>query len=695
MNRILRDCPYVIRTYGLKGMAQRAFFELFKRSGYLKRKSPMESWEEFPLYEGAVREDFFPTSSSSKQLSVFYQENGLDERIVIESAEAILKGELPFFGVWRGGLGFPPDWFLDPVTQNRWDRECHWSEYSTLGNQGDIKLIWEPSRFSFVFVLGRAFLLTGDSRYAEAFWESVESWLEENPPYRGPNWLCGQEVALRSLAWVWGLSVFRESSATTPERRKRLATVLLINGQRIDLTRGYALSQRNNHAISEAVGLLTIGLCLPDAPDAPKWVCQPLRTLKNLVLEQFGEDGSYAQHSFNYQRLALDLCLWAESLLARDGLTLGKEVMSRLVASGRFLFQFQSEDSGFLPNYGSNDGAWLLQLSQSAYRDYRPTVQAIYRRFVRENAYGAGPWDELGWWLGLDPCDGKNETNPTRASFRAETGGYYTLREGNSFAFIRGANYRNRPAQADNLHVDIWVRGRNVAFDPGTYFYNGTSLWQNALTASRVHNIATLEEKDQMKRKGKFFWTDWVSSRVVDSRSETGWEYLELEHQAYRYCRSVFQQRRAVLRLAESFIVIDSVNCDRERPLFIGWNLAYKPISRGSRRDQFYLEIEGIPKSYPLQFWSSTETKPEVERAKEGDIKGWFSESYGIQTPLWRWESSVKTNSWVHVSAFGMDEFQVQDDVITGFVGGDPFCVELETRSRQKQLAARVTFRKD
>ena len=56
--------------------------------------------------------------------------------------------------------------------------------------------------------------------------------------------------------------------------------------------------------------------------------------------------------------------------------------------------------SGRAPNLGANDGALLLPLSSSAFDDYRPTVQAAARAFLRLGL-PPGKWDELSIWLGL------------------------------------------------------------------------------------------------------------------------------------------------------------------------------------------------------------------------------------------------------------------------------------------------------
>ena len=55
-----------------------------------------------------------------------------------------------------------------------------------------------------------------------------------------------------------------------------------------------------------------------------------------------------------------------------------------------------------------------------------------------------------------------------------DKGGYYCIREKDTFSFIRCGRYKDRPAHADNLHLDIWYQGENYLFDGGSYKYNTT-----------------------------------------------------------------------------------------------------------------------------------------------------------------------------------------------------------------------------
>src|SRR5690242_5340450 len=107
-------------------------------------------------------------------------------QVAVNEAERILSGELKYFEHEFIKTGFPPDWHKDPVSGKRLDSKKHWSELSDDKDM-DIKFIWEASRFSMVYPLVRAYTSTQDEKFAETFWELIQSWEELNPPNTGPN----------------------------------------------------------------------------------------------------------------------------------------------------------------------------------------------------------------------------------------------------------------------------------------------------------------------------------------------------------------------------------------------------------------------------------------------------------------------------------------------------------------------------
>jgi hypothetical protein len=396
----------------------------------------------------------------------------------VSYAEDLRRGELHYFEHTVAQIGYPPAWHTNPFTGQHAPTDRHWSQISDF-DYGDIKIIWEPSRFGFVYALVRAYWRTGEEWCAELFWQLVEDWRAQNPPQRGLNWKCGQETSLRVMAWCFGLYGFLDSRATTAARVAMLVQMIVVSGQRIAANLDYALSQKNNHGISEGVGLWTIGVLFPELHTAHTWRQRGSRVLEEQGRDLIYDDGSFAQHSVNYHRLMLHDYLWALRLGDLHDQPFSAELKQRVGKAGAWLYAIQDEASGHVPYYGQNDGALILPLNNCDYQDFRPVVQATQYLSSETRCYPAGPWDEdLLWLFGVDAVTAP-VVSPPRQAFSADRGGYYIVRSPKSFVLTRCATFRHRPSQADMLHVDLWWRGQNIALDAGTYSYNAPPPWDN------------------------------------------------------------------------------------------------------------------------------------------------------------------------------------------------------------------------
>ena len=122
------------------------------------------------------------------------------------------------------------------------------------------------------------------------------------------------------------------------------------------------------------------------------------------------------------------------------------------------------QPTGELPNYGANDGALFFPLASQAYRDYRPQLDAL-ARVIGQPSVSPEPLEE-GDWLGLHKAPGYNTVEDGTYSF--PRGGIYAFRQNGLFVFVKCQAYRDRPSQADNLHLDLWIDGENLLRDQGT-----------------------------------------------------------------------------------------------------------------------------------------------------------------------------------------------------------------------------------
>ena len=474
------------------------------------------------------------------------------ESSLIAEAEEILAGQVRLFGGPPVPLQLA---FPGPLR--------HWTEYegkSLSGDEEDIKFTWEPGRFGWAFTLGRAYHLTLDERYAEFFWRRFDSFSQANPPYLGPHWVSAQEVGLRLIALAFAAQVFAPATQSTPERREQLSTALAAHAGRIPLTLAYARAQNNNHLLTEAAGLITAGVFLSGHPHASDWHQLGWRWFNAALQAQIADDGTYTQQSCNYHRLMLQAALWVQTL----GRPYPAETCRSLAAATRWLLALVDSHTGRVPNLGPNDGAYILPLASCPFHDYRPVLQAASLAFLGRRAFERGPWDEMALWLGDPSSGGKPEHKPAIdvPGSREPLAAPHVLyqEEHGAWAYLRAARFTARPGHADQLHLDLWWQGFNIAQDAGTYLYKGPPPWDNALAGTAVHNTLTVAGQDQMTRAGRFLWLDWAQAEVTGRERAPDGTFERLVARQNGYRRLGLVHYRSVTAHADGrWTVADSV----------------------------------------------------------------------------------------------------------------------------------------
>jgi hypothetical protein len=440
---------------------------------------------------------------------------------------------------------------------------AHWTEYETgktaIPNSRfpipDIKFTWEPARFGWAFVLGRAYHVTNDEKYAAAFWRYFEIFQSANPPYLGPNWTSGQEVGLRLMAFVWAGQVFAKSEHSSPARLANLAVSTAAHATRIPATLLYARSQNNNHLLTEAAALYTAALALPDHPHATHWLKIGQKWLAWCFKNQIDAYGEYVQHSANYQRLMLQIALWLD-VIARSRVAATRQshvdeeiatlpaaqvarndmVRENLALATHWLLSLLDSESGRVPNLGANDGALIFPFSTGEFADFRPITQAAARGFLGYTL-PSGAWDEMSLWFGLP------QTESLLGIPRYPGENIYAP---HSWGYLRAIRFKSRPSHADQLHFDLWWRGLNITLDPGTYLYNAAPPWDNRLTSTLVHNTVSVDGLEQMTRVSRFLYLDWANA-TSKQHFETDSDYFQRNSaRTYAYAKVYVRHDRTV-----------------------------------------------------------------------------------------------------------------------------------------------------
>lgn len=474
----------LLKELGPSQLIPYALYQAQLRSGSLEKKTPV-SCPALPDPQRALAQAivFQPSSLRNKNADIE----------ILAAADEIAAGHFhPFSGESAAlDLNLP----ISPL--------LHWTQYGDRVNGQDIKTIWEPARFTWVFPLCQAYQIQADEKYPRTFWHNFETFLAANPQNQGPNWSSAQEVALRLIPWLLAAQTFTNSPESTPQRLALLTQAIWQHTCRVALTLNYSRSQNNNHLLSEALGLMLGGLVFRETARGKHWLKQGFSEFQSGIPKQIESDGTYSQHSTNYHRLMLHLALLFKVASARAGFIPSAKVNQHLAQATRWLIAQVDASSGNMPNLGHNDGSNILPLGCQSYSDYRPIAQAASRAFLGRPCLLTGPWDELSAWLGQISPD---ET--VLLPHQLESSAVQRVGNAQTWATLRSLQFHSRPAHADLLHVDLWHNGINLLADAGTYAYNLPDPWQNSLASTAVHNTVMVNRQDQMIRASKFLWLE-------------------------------------------------------------------------------------------------------------------------------------------------------------------------------------------
>lgn len=510
---------------GLKYTLYRGYYELKKRTGLLRLEFPvidkpadhitLEDWRNnTPPFFFKDRDDL---PGSLKDYTVEHEE-----------VSRIINGELKFFsGEWIR-LGKNYDWVTHPITGTRFRNDVHWSQIDEFSKDaGDIKYLWEKSRFTFIYPIIRYDFQQGDDHSAFIFSE-IESWIRNNPVNRGPNYVCSQEISIRVFNWVFALYFYKKSGNLTPALFREIMDSIFWQVDHVYRNIHFSrITVRNNHAITETLLLFLSGLLFPFFRGSKKWRKRGQRWFEQEIDYQVYDDGTYLQFSMNYHRVVIQLLSWAIAISRIHKVSLKASVLDKALKSVDFLLQCQEITTGHLPNYGANDGALFFPLSSCEYRDFRPQLDTLHHILTGRHLYPDGPWTEESHWIRDENknCGNNKKLSQHQGVLRFDTGGYYLFREEHTLTFIRCGKHKDRPSQADNLHIDIWHQGENMLVDAGAYLYNCSDIDWEYFAGTKGHNCVTLKDQDQMLHGGRFIWYGWSQACAVEI-SETDHAFI-------------------------------------------------------------------------------------------------------------------------------------------------------------------------
>ncbi len=516
---MLRIYNYITTSYslGFENILKVLCYRILKKFGFFKLFNKIKDCPKVNIIASNPN-TYYLNSESYHSFSA---------KTLVTYCENLIKGNLILYGNKSINVGSPPDWHKDPLSFYRFKAyKIHWSSFSD-NEKIDIKNIWEISRFNWINIFSRGWILTKDKRYLDYLNLWIKNWCIENPINSGHNWMCGQEVSIRLINIMLGWYLIEGENFLNNFSQNRIDFVFA-HLDRISSTRFYAEAQNNNHSISESAALYIGGKWLSKSCSKKEKIGHYFskigrRGLETDIYKLVKEDGSFSQNSINYHRFLVDtLCqieIWRR--FYNDNLFSDRYINYCNLAV-EWLEVFVDFKTGRAPNLGANDGTFCYQLHSLPYENFKPTLQLSYFLFKKKLLYSSGPWDETLFMLRLKYknsnkkkkiSSGNLTSKKEKKMFYFPQGGYVVIKSNQiNWSLLRLPRYKFRPSQCDPLHFDLWNNGENILRDGGSFSYNTSNELMDYFGGIRSHNTVQFDEFNPMPRLSRFLWGNWLKT---------------------------------------------------------------------------------------------------------------------------------------------------------------------------------------
>jgi hypothetical protein len=486
----------------------------------------------------------------------------------------------------------------------------HWSRIRYRAwPAGDIKDVWELNRLEALVVLARAWRLTGEDRYVRHCCSLLDRWIRGNPPETGVNWISSLEIGIRALNVRWMHELLAPAASYNSGSRALAHFYQLASARhlarRLKFTRR---TGRNNHLIGDAACLTVIAALYPEAAESRQWFDRGLRTLTDALAEQVLADGMHFELSFGYHLLVTELVLTA----LRACQAAGREVPAALAGPAEALVAVISAallPDGTLPDLNDNDDGTAVPVRVGAGPRSRSILGLGSGIFSRPDwEWQARGCSEARWWL-----VGGRVPRPTASTWPARPPVPDVLLHAAGLSISRTSwdasadvllfdSHRDPfPASghdhASLLQVLLWMDGREVLIDAGTYRYNGDAEKRNRLRSSEAHNTIEVDGLPHAVARGTFGWSQQKRSEPILQRRVGNLLVLSSSHSCYMRLDEPVLHRRSVVWDGDyrCLLVIDRLDSTGHHHYVQRWQLPAQDPGAAPRQGRLGVVAQRAP----------------------------------------------------------------------------------------------------
>lgn len=434
----------------------------------------------------------------------------------------------------------------------------------------DNELRWQLHRHYWFVPLCKAYYLSRDTRYVDAWVEHYTDWVKKNP-LDGVERLKAQGASEEELkaekenvrfAWrpmetsrrmqdqLTEFTLTLHSSRFTPDF---LNLFLRMYRQHADYIMHH-FSKQGNHLLFEAQRMVYAGTFFPEFKEAASWRKAGIDILNREIGVQVYPDGMQFELDFGYHTASIDIFLKALKMARANGMgnEFPKSYVETVEKMAIVVYNL------IFPDY-----------SNPMFGDTKTHEKSSLKRQFRQWGKIFSQNEQLPWFA----SESKQGVMPSYTSNAFKNSGFYILRTGWDMSSTVTVVKAGPPAfwhnQPDNGTFDYWHKGRNFFPDSGSYVYAGDKevmALRNWFRQTRVHNTLTLDNKNLEKTDSKLLKWETSDKETILVTENPSYEGL-------RHRRTMFFPKDGVL------VIVDQVAGEATGKVGIHFNLCPSEIS--------------------------------------------------------------------------------------------------------------------
>lgn len=460
------------------------------------------------------------------------------------------------------------NWQNEPILDYDFDTKLSFDSQKIIVG-ADIKHPWELGRLQHLPRL--AFFAINSTKQIELITEFKNQTLDfiaNNPIGMGVQWACTMDVGIRVSNLLVAYDIFSQLDNTKildTEFKSIFFDSIYLHGNFIFNHLEFKEGLTGNHYLFNLSGLLFAATYLNKTETTTKWLEFAQQEIEIEFLKQFFNDGGNFEGSTTYHCLSAEMMVYSTALMLRNNYNFNTEFISRLGKSAHFIDDLM-KPNGEIPQFGDNDSGRYFKLSYINenndenllnYEALLASFQAILNNKEFENYSNKFP---IEFNLIKHLSDNKtlksvNKTIHHQEKLSSSTNlKYYKKHEivfskidnlSNQLAFLNYPDFGISIFKTSNFHLaishisnkkmhhswghvhndklafDLFVNGKNIFEDAGSYCYTSNIEMRNKFRSSKAHNSILIQGVEQnnfiASKNGLFYLSHESNCEVLET----------------------------------------------------------------------------------------------------------------------------------------------------------------------------------